>query len=478
MPIIFDALKGLSDSKTSGVKGSVDKCVGIDFHTTPGLTKIRQKLAKDSATTIDALCRVRLAVSSGETFWFSYTSGKIWRRSTGGTWLLVYTTTPAAGGAGCLGAIEYDGYIYWATESRLHRIPIANIATAQNWTDNASEDWATFTNTDAAFHPMVIQNLELFIGDANYVAKVYEDSGHQFTADALDIRQPLRVKTMIAFGIDLLIGTYVADTVNKAEIFRWDCESTSWTSSDTIEENGINAFIRDDNYVYVQAGQLGKIYFYNGEQLLPYKRIPGDWSPTKTAEIYPQAVSTHLGTPVFGLSNLAGNPALQGVYSFGSYSKDYPKVLDLSYPVSAGLSSVEIGAVLAIGADLLVSWYDGTNYGVDKLDWSNKYASAYIETMLLHFGEVRNFLKTALKFFANYALLPASTAVTFKVKKYSDDTYSSALTSVTDTKLRQVFAKLTVPEIATLQIRIDFTVSSNDGPELESVGYEDNVPVT
>ena len=46
----------------------------------------------------------------------------------------------------------------------------------------------------------------------------------------------------------------------------------------------------------------------------------------------------------FGFSNGSGNPALQGVYSMGSYSKDYPKVLDLSWPISSGsLSSIEIG---------------------------------------------------------------------------------------------------------------------------------------
>ena len=122
MPSIFEGIfAGLSDSKFSGLKGSFYRLVGIDGHSTPGILKVRQGLAKDSGATVDALCKVRIACSDGSTLWFSSTSGKIWRRTSAGVWSLVHTTTPVAGGTGCLGAIEHDGYIYWATESRLHR---------------------------------------------------------------------------------------------------------------------------------------------------------------------------------------------------------------------------------------------------------------------------------------------------------------------------------------------------------------------
>jgi len=484
MPNIFpNGLKGLSDSLYSGIEGSVAKMVGVDIHSSPGLIKVHQALAKDSPDSpgvneVTELCRVRLAVSSGETFWFSYTSGKIWRRSTAGAWLLVYTTA-ATGTDGCLGAAEYDGFIYWATAESLNRIPIANIATKQNWIDHAAAgiNWATFINKDAEFHPMVVRGLRLFIGDGNYVSKVWDDDGtHTFVAKALDIKTPLRIKTMIEFDIDLLIGTFVSDYVNKAEIIRWDTyDEESWQTDDTIEENGINAFIKDDNYVYAQCGKYGRIYFYDGVRLIPYKRIPGDWSPTKYGEVYPQAVSTLLTIPVFGFSNGLGNPTEQGVYSFGSYSKDYPKVLDLSYPVSAGLEGIEIGAVLAVGADLLVSWYDGTNYGVDALNWSAKYASAYIETMVLTAAEIRHFLKTAIEFFANYVSLPVSTAIEFKYKKKHESAFSAAVTVIDDIKLMQIRTKEgTIPEVAALQMRIDFTVSVNNAPEVESFGYKDN----
>ena len=359
MPFIYQGVcNGLSDSKFSGLEGSFYRLVGLDFHSKPGKIKIHQALAKDSGATVTDLCKVAITVSSGETFWFSYTSGKIWRRSTGGTWLLVHTTTAVAGGQGCLGAMEHDGFIYWATESRLHRIPITNIATLANWTANAVEDWATFANTDSEFHPMAIQFNALYIGDAHYVAKVSGATGaHAFEngSTILNLRSPHRIKCMTDYGIDILIGTFTHANVNECEILRWDAESETPTSRDKIDENGINAFIRDDNYMYVQAGRAGSIYYYNGALLIPYKIIPGDWSPTKTAQINPNAVATLLKRPVFGLSNIAGNPCLQGVYGFGNYSKDYAKILSLDFPID-NLENIEIGAILVVGSDLLVSW--------------------------------------------------------------------------------------------------------------------------
>lgn len=472
--IVSDGLfRGLADSKWAGVKGSFYTSVGIDGHSTPGLLKVQQALAKDSGTTVTALCWHALAASTGATIWFSYTDGKIWERSTGGTWTLVYTTAPAAGNAGCLGVAEYNGYIYWATQSRLHRIAVSGIGSAANWTTNAVPNWKTFTKTDSEFHPMAVQSSKLFIGDGNLVAKVISDD--TFTASSLDLLPPYRIKTMAVYDIDLVIGTIIASTVNHCRIYRWDTVSTSYNTSDFIEENGINAFIHDENFLYVQVGQYGRIYFYNGQHLIPYKRIPGDWSPTKYAEIRPGSVSTLLTIPVFGLSNLAGNPVNQGVYSFGSYSKDYPKVLDLSFPISSGsLTSIEIGAVLAVGADLFVAWKDGSTYGVDKLDYSAKYTSAYFETMVLTQAETRSFIKTLSLIFANYETLPTNTDITFSYKKAHDTSYT-AMTSLTDTNLKQVRAELSVPDGAAWQFKIAFTVSGNTAPTIESVGYFDNV---
>jgi len=35
------------------------------------------------------------------------------------------------------------------------------------------------------------------------------------------------------------------------------------------------------------------------------------------------------GLPLFGFSNISGNPTTQAVYSLGGYDRNYPKVLNL-----------------------------------------------------------------------------------------------------------------------------------------------------
>lgn len=464
---------GLSDSRFSGVEGSFYKSIGIDWHDSPGLLKIHQKLTKNSGATVDAFCRVKVEASNGYTFWFSYTSGKIWARTNGGSWSLAYTTTPAAGNAGCLGAMEYNGVIYWATQSRLHKISIADADAS--WA-SVTEDFGTFDVTDTEFHPMATQDLTLFGGDGNQVWSV--DLDGTFDSNALDIKTPLRIKAMVDYELDILIGTIVADNVNKTEIIRWDTVSPSWNTSDTIEEMGIHAFIRDDNFMYVQAGLRGNIYFYNGEQLEQVNRIPGDYSNVKFGEVYPGSHANFGGRPVFGFSNSpdadnsVGNPTEQGVYTLGSYGRNYLKVMDLSWVISQDdVTNVEIGAIAVVdhGYTLLVAWKEGSNYGVDKLDYSAKYAGAYVETMMLA-QDKRDVLKTLRKVSALYETLPSGTSITFSYK-INHGSYV-VMTSVDDTILQEVFAELDVGEIGALQIKVSFGVSSNDAPTVEALAME------
>lgn len=290
---------GLSDSKFSGTKNSLYNIVGMDLHTTPGILKAAPKLTKDSGTTVTEFVKCQLVSTNGRTYHFSSTSGKIWERTSAGVWSLVYTTAPTGGGAGCLGAFEYQNYIYWATEDYLHRIKAVDGEGVAEWTANAAPNWDVFLNGDADFHPMIEQNGVLYIGDGCYLAQV--DTG-VFTGDALDIKTPLRIKCLGKIGTDVLMGTYVDDNVNKSLIIRWDTYSVSFNSQDEIEEVGINAFIPGDNVVYVQAGLIGNIYVYNGEQLVIYKKIPGEYSSSEYGRVHPNATANFNGKMLIGFS--------------------------------------------------------------------------------------------------------------------------------------------------------------------------------
>jgi len=467
--IIWQEFNGISDSLFSGVKNSFYRMVGINRTSQPGSITVHQALAKDSGSTITALCRNAITLSNtGAKLWFSYTDGKIWHELSG-IYTLVYTTAPAAGNAGCLGAFEYNTYVYWATQSRLHRIPIANAtATAADWTANVTADWQTFSKTDSEFHPMKVQNATLWIGDGNLVASV--NSSATFTASALNMVAPLRCKTFFPFDIDLVVGTIITTNINECQIIRWDTIQTSWQYSETVWENGINAFLWTGTTLLAQAGTQGNWYYYDGVKLQPYKRIPGTWSPTSYGDVSPNAVGVLLNIPIFGFSNGSGNPADQGIYSLGSYSKDYTKVISgPDFPLSTGnVTGITIGAIIVDGSNLYAAWQDGSDFGIDKLNYSAKYASAYLETLRIT-PSVEN-MSTTYRIFANYQSLPSGTDCTFKYKKNNDTSYTT-LTSVNDTVNARLYAELTIDHRA-FQARIEFTVSGNTAPILEAVGIE------
>lgn len=469
--IILSQFNGIADSKWSGIRGSFFKSVGIDIHSTPGTITVQQALALDSASTITALCRVSLSVSTGDQLWFSFTDGKIWRR-TAGAYALVYTTSPAAGSAGCLGAQEYNGFVYWATQNREHRVAITDLTAFASATAN----WATFTNGDAEFHPHIVQNGTLFIGDAANVAKV--DSSATFTAACWSpgLVPPVRIKCMEKYGIDLAIGTIINQSVNYCEIVRWDTVQNTWQFNNPLLTNGINSFLWADNKLLANVGTAGLIHAYDGQHLVPFKRIPGTWTPTQYGEVYPSAIGSLRGLPIFGLSNSpaaansTGNPADQGLYTFGRYSKDYPEVLNgPEYVISQNVTSgIEIGAILTEGNDLYVSWKNGTVYGVDKIDYANKYTGAYLETLVYNANPDDK--TTFNKIFADYSSLPASTGLTFKYKINHATNYTT-IANVTDATLNQL--KTTSPatlDARAIQFRIEFTVSGNNAPIIENVG--------
>lgn len=552
IPIENFNLGGLAFSKWSGVKHSLFKLTGWDMHSTPGLLKVAQKLTKDSGVIVTEFCKAKVNSSNGAQYWFSYTSGKIWECTSAGVWRLVHTTTPAAGGAGCLEAAEYRGRIWWFTEDKVHYITVAK-ADDNDWTTDAVEDAETFSVTDSEFHPTVEQNLVLYIGDGNYLAQI---DGTTFTANALDIKTPLRIKSLGKIGTDVLLGTYVADTVTETEIIRWNTWSVSFTTSDTIPEVGINAFLPADNFVIVQAGNQGNLYYYDGDKLEEYLRIPGDYSPTAYGEVYPTAVGSLGGKILFGFSNGLGNPADQGVYQIARSTRNHSYVLDMPYPISERatgalvLSGVEIGGILVVGTDVFVSWqkktvvtitiatpgvvtytghsltngdaivftttgalptgltagttyfarstgvntltiYDtaahaiaggstgrvntsgtqsgvhtASNFGIDKLDYSNKLELAYFETRVMIVE--REKFTTFPKFVVAYADMPANTSIAIQYEKNYAASFAET-EEVVDTDRKIVQAEESV-EATTLRLKVIPTVSGNDAPTIESAG--------
>jgi len=462
-------LGGIADSDYLGGENSVAEMVGLDIHSEAGVIKVNQKLTKDSGSTVDDLVKARVSCSDGSTYHFGSTNGKIWKRTSAGTWSLEATASPAAGSAGILDAKEYQGYIYYAMQSRLGRWQIGTAWSTRN------DSWATFTNTDASWHPMKIVNQVLYIGDAKYVAQVDVTT---FSANALDIAAPLRIKSLGKLNTDLLIGTYVADNVTETEIIRWNTWSVSFSTSDSIPEVGVNCFLDTDNNVIVNAGTKGNLYFYNGTSLEEYKTVKGVYTGSAKAYVHPNAKFNFNGMPLFGFSNVSGNPANQGVYSLARTNRNYPFVLNLEHAISTGnLSGVEIGSICQLSADqFLVGWKDttgGTTYGVDVLDLSAKATVAYFVTRVI-MAERTSLLNYGLVD-ACYRLLPTNTSIEVRKKVNAETTFGSAITSKVDARHMLVATSVDINDATRAQVKVSLVASANTAPELEVVEIGVNV---
>lgn len=454
-------LGGIADSDYMGTANSLADLWGFDLHSEVGVLKVNQALTKESSTTVDDFVTCAVPSSDGNTYLFGSTAGKIWKRTSNGTYSLEATASPLAGTAGIMDAKEYQGYIYYSMQSRLGRWQLGTAWSTRN------DSWATFTKTDASWHPMMILNLVLYVGDANLIAQV--DAG-TFSANALDISSPLRIKCLGQLGTDLLIGTYVSSNIVATEVYRWNTWSVSFTNSDPIPEVGINAFLPIDNGVMVSAGTKGDIYTYDGVKLDLYKQIKGSWDSTNTATIYANAVLNFNGLPLFGLSKVVGTPANHGIYSLGGASRNYPVVLNGEQGISTGnLSNVEIGCIVGVGDIYLVSWRDTTStttYGVDKLDNSLKYTSPYLTTRVI---VADRFALTNYSFVSiGYRSLPASTTFTISKKINSGSFEAVSTGDVVDDIQRKVFTmSVDINDATTVQIKIAPTVSVNTAPEIE-----------
>ena len=145
--------------------------------------------------------------------------------------------------------------------------------------------------------------------------------------------------------------------------------------------------------------------------------------------------------------------------------------LNCEYVISQDdTTDIEIGALSTDGSNLFVSWKDGSTYGVDKIDFSNKYGSSYIEFLV--FKTARHQQKEFDRFPCAWKPLPASTSVELKQDLDLSGSYTTVATADTDNSItdEEKFTGNGVADGNLIQLRLDLTVSSNNTPEIEELG--------
>lgn len=356
---------GLSDYEDKGIKGAFKFGSALDIRKKADSLSCQQALVDEGSGVIVDLILFLVPCSDGNTYGFGDT-GRIYKRTSGGTWSVVYTDTDGK----IIGAAEWYNnagktFLDWATATKLNRKEIPG---QSDWSDvNADAGWPKTNLSDEDWHTMKMAGGSLMIANGQYLAMVgYDDS---YTNQALNLLPQDKAKTLIERNnLDVIVGATRKDSQEIGNLFSWREEYLSYAAKKPIPSKGINALI-DSEYTLMQAGVNGGIYYSDLVNVLPITSFPGG------GKVNPDGVDVDEGLALFGVfggSAIDGN-ATTGVYTLGRKKKNAPFVLNLDYPFSCD----EIGSVKNIGTDILVSYKSGSTYRVKKVDTANKATAIY-----------------------------------------------------------------------------------------------------
>lgn len=463
-------LGGIAESNYQGNKNTVAEAIGLDIHSEGGLIKVNQALKDDNTGTGDNKINdnvILVSVSGGGGYIWAFGTGtdrKVWKKTVStNTWTYQGQVTSSFDDR-IFNAFLYNGYIYYTGGLYLGRIGVADAWASRD------DDWATFSSS-ANDHPMRIVNDTLYIGDHSLIAQV---DGGVFSANALDIASDLIITALGKSNTDLLIGTKnVYDSAGECEIFKWNTWSDSWSYADTVPEKGINAFLEIDNFIMVNAGVNGKIYLFDGYRLDPYKKIKGNYGNSATMKVYVNAVLNFGGIGLFGVSNLNGNPSVQGIWSLARTNKDTPFVLNIENKIStSAITNLKISSMClyptSAGDQYMVSWRSGVAgsyvYGVDIIDLENKEAISHFISKVIYVS--RCAMDEYKIISVPYKNLPEGTNIKI-YKKLNNGATFDEITTTNDTKRQMIEAKAVVGSGGVLQMKIELIANDNTAPEVE-----------
>lgn len=355
---LLKSFVGLSDFENKGIKGSFKFGSGLDVRREMDSLYSGYDLVEDlGAGTMTDTALFIVNSSDGNSYHFCR-DGKIFKRTSAGVYTLVYTDSDGV----ITGAVEWendvgDKFLYWATSTKLHRKTIPGVS---DWSDvDATVNGQTYPKTNltsSTWHTMKEIGGNMFISNSNTIAMVgYDDS---YTTNALQLT-PGNIAKCLVERNDGFFGCSRSDNSKEAQYFIWDTISTNYNAKRFVPSEPINAIVNAEQLLF-QAGTKGNIFTVDGS----FYTVPLVTLPDRLGSVNPDGTDVIDGIALFGF--FGNGYGKTGVYSYGRLKKNAPSVLNLDYPLTCD----EIGSIKVVGSDILVSYKNGTNYGVKKVGTS------------------------------------------------------------------------------------------------------------
>lgn len=362
---------GIADFEDKGIAGSFKFGSALDIRKKVDSLSCQQALVEEpTAGTFTALALFIVPASDGNTYFFCK-DGKIIKRTPAGVYSLVYTDTFEVAQGGIKGAGEtYDNlgntFLYWATDTRLNRKKLPGTG-VEPWNDvNADAGWPKTDLTSSTWHTMkVVADTLTICNDKNLATVGFTGT---YANNSLILPSDNSLKTLIEANMQsvrmAVAGGTKKSNAKRGSLFLWYLLDSGWNRKKDIPAKGINAIIESE-FLLMQAGTNGGLYFSDFINMLPAISFPNG------GQVNPDGVDVDEGLALFGVfGNGAGNT---GVYGYGRKKKNGSFALNLEYPFACD----EIGSVKLVGSDTLISYKNGANFGVKKVDSTTKAQADY-----------------------------------------------------------------------------------------------------
>ncbi len=457
---------GISEASKSGLKGSYGYGDNLDFKSDLDALTIQVKTTKDSSTTIAALPKwIEHDPVTGDTF--AYDEGGGFYKKHSGTWSALTSATTSHG----QGMKVWNDYVYLRKDSAIARYgPLSS-------SPSIDQTWQTSNVQTVTDHAPILDFAgNLYFGNGRYLAGWDTSS---FTYNQVKLSVGWNIRDLAVIGDKLAMGGQQGSAVSSLEnglLALWDGTGVAGDGPTdfTYTSGAVNALGVIDNTLFIVAGSIGNLYYYNGN-IIKVRQLSNLLTGGSYLEIFPGAMSMHKGDLYIGVAGNTDSTVIsQGAYAYGYTSKNYPRALYIPNIISTGTktgTALRIGAICGVGPnEFYIGWKDGSSYGIDLVSGTTPYATATYYSLWFDDGAPHIDKETDIIKFTFKPLL-VNESLSFYYRKDRASSWTSLTPNTTpttgDTEARCVLTPMSTWK--EIQFRVDLTTSGSTAPSLLSI---------
>lgn len=389
--------------------------VGIETYSKKGVAQLSKDSTKVSGSVVTDL-PVYFTSHTSQDIFCQGNSGKVYRSiDTGTTWTDI---SPASLTGGGHGLIFYQGYLFGFRGTAIDYC--VSPYGSGNWTQN----WKTGLNNNEHFPFLYPNDDAVYFANGNLVGKIgfgtsptfnpAGSSGTDYFYDASKLALPniYQINCISFLGDSLLaLGTSSSGIGGSSQIsdiilFNPDLNffqaPLRLFSQAGLGLGGVNQIINRNNVLYAVTGGNHSIFGTNGTSFwlvddisinTTARFITNSSGATGTGNTngiqatapiflnqYPSAIAVFGNKLMTGVSSsISSLPSGYGLFPLGVWSEaflnDKDTALQCEFTISSNVicsNSFSTGALYPVPqAQMLIGWFDGTNYGIDKTEYQN-----------------------------------------------------------------------------------------------------------